>query len=161
MNEIEPQAPDIRAIKLGTKPKDYHKLREILDKRKASWTVHFETNSFLLDPDTAKIVQATIETDDVTDTYRDLKQRTSGFQVLRIQGELEVSPGKKIRGPERVIKDYAEGKYVLVDYLGRHYYVGMPMAYDRLCSGSYQEAPSVGKTPIIFETLGEAKEAFF
>lgn len=160
MNEIEPQVSDVRAIKLGTRPEDYHKLIKILNKRKAPWTVHFETDSFLLDPNTAKVVQKTIETDDVTDTYKDLKQRTNGFQVLRIVGELEISPGKNIRGPERVIKDYIKGKYILVDYLGNHHDMDLPMAMDRLCSGSFQQAPSVGKTPIIFETLDEAKQAF-
>lgn len=160
MNEIQPQTSEVKAIKLGTRPEDYHKLIEILKKRKAPWTVHFETDAFLLDPDTAKVVQQEIETDDVTDTYQDLKKRKSGFQVLRIAGDLEISPGRKIRGPERVIKNYVNGKYFLVDHRGDHHPMTLPMAMDRLCSGSFQQAPSIGKTPIIFKTLDEAKQAF-
>lgn len=160
MHETEPQPTEIRAIKLGTRLEDYHKLIKILKRRKAPWTVHAETDSFILDPDTAKIVQKAIETEDVTDTYHELKQRTSGFQVLRIAGELEVSPGKKIRGPERVIKDYKNEEYLLVNHRGDHISLDVPMAMDRLCSGSFRQAPSIGKNPIIFETLDEAKQAF-
>lgn len=160
MNEIEPQVSEVRAVKLGTKPEDYYKLIELLRVRRAHWIVHFETDSFLLDPETAKIVQNELETDDVTETYQDLSQRTSGYQVLRISGELEISPGKKIRSAERVIKDYASGEYVLVNSFGSHHPMSLPMAMDILCSGSFQQAPSVGKTPIIFETLDEAKQAF-
>lgn len=160
MSEVEPQVTEVRAIKLGTKVEDYDKLLRILRKRKASWTVHFETDSFLLDPDTATTVQKAIETEDVTDTYRDLKQRTSGFQVLRIVGELEVAPGEKIRGPERIIRDYASGTYILIDYLGRQHDMNLQTARDRLCSGSFEQAPSVGEKPIILETIEEAKQAF-
>lgn len=160
MIETEPQPTEVRAIKLGTKLEDYHELIKILKRRKSPWTIHAETDSFLLDPDTAKVVQKAIETEDVTDTYHNLKQRTSGFQVLRIAGELEVSPDKKIRGPERVIKDYKNGEYLLVNYRGDHISMNAPMAMDRLCSGAFQQAPSLGKTPIIFETLDEAKQAF-
>lgn len=152
--------PERRAILLEGTLEDVHRLLEIFTERNTAWQVHFESNSYLMDPDTADVVLKELPTEDISETYRQLSQRTSGYQVLKIARPLEVAPGKKIRGEERIIKNYSTGDYLIVDMMGNHQPLPPNAVLGVLISGGKEIAPMVGKDPVIFDTLEEAKKAF-
>ncbi len=147
------------AIRLADYSREsWARFHQVVDRLQIPWSVHLESQSFLLPIEMLQKFQSEFEFEEVTDIYQELEARKEGYRVIRVTPNVAVNidgEDKLVIGSAMVIKDYANDVFLQCEYGRVRCKVPDFLVLDELTRGAYTTLPA--ERPLnFFDTIEEA-----